>query len=100
MVLSEKDFDHIEKVLLPESEEDEFDEGEEISLNLDASKNAVKRRKTTARVKLDFNHLMSERGFPYLRNNNAQLINSLKGSCSNELQDAQKIVEFFREWHH
>lgn len=97
MALSENDFDRIEKALLPISEDDPENQ-EEVSVNLDVPKNIVKRRKTS-RTKLDFNLLMGERGFSYLRNNNAQLINSLRGS-SNELHDAQKIVELFREWHH
>ena len=91
MVLSEDDFDRIEEALLPMS-------GEDTPMDLDVPKNATKRRKTIT-PKLDFDLLMGERGFSYLRNNNAQLVNSLRGS-PNELYDAQKIVEFFREWHH
>lgn len=98
MALSEDDFDHIEQALLPMSEDGPDDNQEEVSTLLDTLNNGVKKRKTTG-PKLDFNLLMGERGFSYLRNNNAQLINSLRGP-SNELHDAQKIVELFREWHH
>lgn len=97
MALSEDDFDRIEDALLPLSEDD-LDEQENVPMDLDISKTVTKKRKT-ANVKLDLDLLMSEKGFSYLRNNNAQLVNSLKGS-SNELYDAQRIVEFFREWHH
>jgi hypothetical protein len=97
MALSEDDFDHIEQALLPMSE-DGPDNQEEGPTHVETIKNGTKKRRTTG-PKLDFNLLMGERGFSHLRNNNAQLINSLRGP-SNELHDAQRIVELFREWHH
>ena len=91
MALSEDDFDMIEGALPPISEDD-LDEQEDVPVDLSISKAVTKRRRTT-KMKLDFDLLMGEKGFSYLRNNNAQLVNSLKGS-SNELYDVKGLSSF------
>lgn len=100
-MLSEDDFDLITRNLQGEGPSSD---SSSIDLSLDdlpkANQKAVKKpKKESTRIKLSLDVLKGERGFPYLRNNSAKLLNSLDGQPGNEGEDTKKIVQFMREWH-
>lgn len=100
-MLSEDDFDKISE---------EFDLGsvgnfvDKVFNDLDVDgkktvRDNVKKRKIAPTLDLEL-LVNSERGFSYLRNNYVDFVSSLNLKQDNELQNACKIVQHYREWHH